>query len=418
MDKRLFTVIAFEFNNLVKKRVYIILTVVMSVLVFALFFIPGLRSNDDVAVEEPSESVESLPSDDQTIVYLRGDIENEALLIETLSRDLPEYAFVSGAQESEASLLEAISADNDVFGLLTLMPEGEATFSVYQMNMFGSLTARFTDALNRYRALNALTSAGVPTEEAKDALLPVQLSINEIVQEVGKSQTQNYAFTYAVLMLLYMSVIIYGQIVAGSVAAEKGNRTMELLITSTKPLNLLVGKVIGSGLSGLLQLFAILGSALLGYVINSDRMGSLGIGQITAPMVLQSLLFFLLAYFTFAFLFSALGSLVSRTEEVNQTVMAVTLPFVVVFMVAMSALFSPASSFVKTMSFVPFFSPFVMFVRTQMTIVPAWQIAVSVLISLVTLVGSALLSAKIYRLGTLLYGNTVKLSQLPKLLKN
>ena len=134
-------------------------------------------------------------------------------------------------------------------------------------------------------------------------------------------------------------------------------------------------------------------------------------------MVLRSLLFFVLAYFTFAFLFSALGSLVSRTEEVNQAVTTVTLPFVAVFLVAMSALFTPMSSFVKTMSFVPLFSPFVMFVRTQMTVVPTVQVLIAVVISLLTLVASAMISAKIYRLGTLLYGNPVKLTDLPKLLR-
>lgn len=413
MDKRVFTVIAFEFNNLVKKRVYIIITLVMSLLVFGIFFIPGLTSGQGVETPTPPP----VATADQKTIYVSGDIKDEALLIETLSDFFSEFTFRSAADQADASLLKEITEEGQVYGVLTLQANNQAAFSVYQLDMFGSTTQRFHEALNRYYALEALTATGMSSREANQALNPVLLQVNELVQDVGKSQTQNYAFTYAVLMLLYMAVIIYGQIVAGSVAAEKGNRTMELLITSTKPLNLLVGKVFGSGLAGLLQLFLILGSALAGYVINQGDMSALGIGAITAPMVLRTLLFFILAYFTFAFLFSALGSLVSRTEEVNQTVMAVTMPFIAVFMVAMAALFTPTSSLIKTMSFVPFFSPFVMFVRTQMTVVPVWHILVAVLISILTLVGSALLSAKIYRLGTLLYGNTVKISQLPKLLR-
>lgn len=409
MDKRVFTVIAFEFSNLAKKRVYIVLTLLLSLIVFGIFFIPGLISGNDTPAPEPVDA--------QKTIYVTGEMEDEALLIETLDAFFPEYTFLAAAGQSQASLIKEVTEQGQTYGVLTLTRDNEAELSVYQSDMFGSVTERLQNALNRYHALAALTAAGIPANEANAALAPVSVSLHEIVQDLGKSQAQNYAFTYAVLMLLYMAVMIYGQIVAGSVAAEKGNRTMELLITSTKPLNLLVGKVLGNGLAGLLQLFLILGSALAGYLLNQGNMSALGIGSITAPMVLRSLLFFILAYFTFAFLFSALGSLVSRTEEVNQAVTAVTLPFVAVFLVAMSALFTPLSSFVKTMSFVPLFSPFVMFVRTQMTVVPLVQILLAVLISLLTLVASAMISARIYRLGTLLYGNPVKLTDLPKLLR-
>lgn len=409
MDKRVFTVIAFEFNNLAKKRVYIILTLLLSLIVFGIFFIPGLITGKD---DTPPE-----PVDGQKTIYVTGEIKDEALLVETLDSFFPEYTFSAATGQSKASLIKEVTEQGQTYGVLTLSENNQAELSVYQSDMFGTVTPRLQDALNRYQALAALTAAGIPANEANEALVPANVSLHEIVQGLGKSQAQNYAFTYAVLMLLYMAVMIYGQIVAGSVAAEKGNRTMELLITSTKPLNLLVGKVLGNGLAGLLQLFLILGSALAGYLLNQGNMSALGMGAITAPMVLRSLLFFVLAYFTFAFLFSALGSLVSRTEEVNQAVTTVTLPFVAVFLVAMSALFTPMSSFVKTMSFVPLFSPFVMFVRTQMTVVPTVQVLIAVVISLLTLVASAMISAKIYRLGTLLYGNPVKLTDLPKLLR-
>lgn len=425
MNKRVFTVMNFEFKHMVKSRGYLVTTAILALLVFAIFFIPGIirgdrRTNpttsivvDDGAHENTAEAAPEIASTTplNRDVLLLNDGFAAGRLLAPLQDALPEYNIVASTATPSSE------EDEQAYALLYVDANKGATLIVDRLDVFDMSTARIQEALQQTYQRLALTDAGLSPEVAEEALNTGTFQVKERIEDVGKSQSQMYAYTYAILFLLYMAVIIYGQVVAGNVASEKGNRTMELLITSTKPLNLLVGKVVGVGLAGLLQLSIILGSALLSFNLNPEAAAMLGIGDVTVAMVLFSLLFFFLSFFTYAFVYSALGSLVSRAEDVSKSATLITFPLIIVFFTAMMGLFTPEAGFVNVLSFVPLFSPFVMFVRTQMAIVPSVQVVIGVGINLITLAVVAFISAKIYRLGTLFYGNQLKIGQLIKLLK-
>lgn len=407
MNSRVLTVIEYEFLTFIKNKAFIILTAVFTLLAFAAFFIPGILGGNAAAAEPPAVT----PAE-KSILRVAGVAD-----LDLLGELLPAFQLQASDAVAKDDLIRAFAAEPRLYGLLDVS-EAAAALQVNRLGIGDPQPGLIQDAVKQYRAATALQAAGVDRAAALASVTAPTFTVSELASDIGKSQTQTYMYTYIILMWLYMAVLIYGQIVAGNVASEKGNRTMELLITSTKPINLLVGKVVGTGLAGLLQIFLILAAALVSYRINHGQLGGLfGVPAITPAMLGYTLLFFLLGYFTFAFLFSALGSLVNRSEDVNKSVMSVSMPLVVIFIVAMSALFVPASGHVTVLSFVPFFSPFLMFVRTQMLAVPAWQVIVSVLIGLATMVGMAFISGKIYRLGTLFYGNTVKLKSLFRMLK-
>jgi len=145
-----------------------------------------------------------------------------------------------------------------------------------------------------------------------------------------------------------------------------------------------------------------------------------GAFDMPAELILYMLLFFLLGFLIYAFLYGAVGSTVSKPEDTNTAVMPLTLVFIVAFMVVV---FSITSGNVDNMamivcSYIPFTSPMAMFTRIAMSVVPAWEIAISVTLLVACVVGAGILSAKVYRVGVLLYGNKPTVKEIFKLIKN
>ena len=180
------------------------------------------------------------------------------------------------------------------------------------------------------------------------------------------------------------------------------------------------GKVIASCLAGLLQLVAIFGSALLFYNINKSYWGENVIVQsifnIPPELLVYMLIFFVLGFLIYAFLFGAIGSTATKLEDINTSTMPLMFLFVIAFMVVM---FSMSSGNIDNMamkicSFVPFTSPMAMFTRIAMSTVAWYEIVASILILIGSVIGVGVLSAKIYRVGVLLYGTTPKVGAIIK----
>ena len=222
------------------------------------------------------------------------------------------------------------------------------------------------------------------------------------------------------IFALYMVILLYGQMVATNVASEKSSRAMELLVTSAKPTAMMFGKVIASCLAGLIQLVCVFGSAFLFYNLNksywSDNMIIDSIFGIPLDLLLFMLLFFVLGFFIYAFMYGAVGSTVSKLGDINTAVMPITMLFIIAFIVVMVSMSSGNvdTPIMVICSFVPFTSPMAMFTRIAMSTVPIYQIVISVLVLIGSVVGVGVLSARIYRVGVLLYGTSPKISSVLK----
>ena len=213
---------------------------------------------------------------------------------------------------------------------------------------------------------------------------------------------------------MFMAIITYGQWVATSVAEEKASRVMELLITAATPRQLLLGKVMGAGGAGLVQYVAVVGAALLGLVaapLLSEMLSPGGSGSAGGPHraepgrpALVVGLFFVGGFGLYATLYAALGSTASRQEEVQNITGPMILVGVAGYLIAFAALNVPNADWVKVLSFVPFFSPYLIPTRMVLGEIAPWEIALSFGLLVVGAFIALWVAARIYSAGVLLYG--------------
>ena len=235
-------------------------------------------------------------------------------------------------------------------------------------------------------------------------------TITHQVEALSEDGSKNYWYAYVMVFVLYMVVIIFGQKVAMSVVTEKTSRAMEVLITSASPVALMFGKIMASCIAGLLQIIAIFGSAYISYNLNkgyfSDNMIVNAIFNFPTSLLGFLLIFFLLGYLIYSFLYGAMGSTVSKIEDLSSAIMLVQLVFVLGFVVSMFSMSSGDvnSPLMRTLSIIPFTSPMVMFTRLAMSEVPVIEAIISIILLVVTTGLIGILAAKIYRVGVLMYG--------------
>jgi ABC-2 type transport system permease protein len=225
---------------------------------------------------------------------------------------------------------------------------------------------------------------------------------------------------FGLIFVLYLSIIITSQSVMASVAEEKTSRIAELLVATISPVRLLAGKVMAAGTLGLAQI-AIWGAtgAVLAPLGLHSMLGSSGAGGPHLPPTLVSpatlavfLAFFVLGFLQFSTIYAAAASLISRTEDLGSVATPVILPVVGAFFLAQYASVAPNAPVSVIASFVPFVSPFVMFIRSAISDVPPLQLAIAFLINAVAAFLCFGVAGKVYRVGLLMYGKLPSLAQI------
>ena len=221
------------------------------------------------------------------------------------------------------------------------------------------------------------------------------------------------------IFALYMVILLYGQMVATNVANEKSSRAMEVLITSAKPTSMMFGKVLASCIAGFSQLVLVFGTAIILYNVNKNALSHpliTSIFDIPIHLFIYLIVFFILGFLIYAFMFGAVGSTASKLEDINTSVMPITFLFVISFMVVMFSMSSGSidNTAILICSYIPFTSPMAMFTRICMSTVAWYEIAISIIILIGSTIGIGVLSAKIYRVGVLLYGTPPKIGTILK----
>ncbi|MFZ0920780.1 MAG: ABC transporter permease [Candidatus Dormiibacterota bacterium] len=206
---------------------------------------------------------------------------------------------------------------------------------------------------------------------------------------------------------LYVTLIIYGQLVAAGVIEEKSNRIVEILLATVRPWQLMLGKITGIGLVALVQVVLVAGVALvLASVTKLVSIPTLGV-----DVVISGVVWFVLGYLMYALLFAAAGSMVSRQEDVSAVALPVILVLVSAWIIALSvAAPDPGSPATTVFSFIPLYSPVIMPVRIAAGVAPFWQVAISVVLVVGTIYLLAALAGRIYRNSVLRVGGRVKWS--------
>lgn len=287
----------------------------------------------------------------------------------------------------------------------------ELTFEYYVLNsdVYDVKPNVFSQLLTLNYQNKKMVELGLDQEEAA-SVLSAQASYE--TQLLGTDGSNNLAYTFILIMVIYMVVILYGNSIATTVASEKGNRTMELLVTSAKPTALIFGKVLAGCLAAIIQVGLLIAVAKTTYSLNAEAWGGMLDMVFNIPMdVLGAFAAFgILGFIFYSFIFGALGALVSKSEDVNSSSTPITIVFIAVYFVVYIGVLDPSSTIFTIASYVPFSSPMAMFSRMAMVDVPM----IEVIISLAILVASTILvgfgASKIYRRATLMYGNQIKIT--------
>ena len=226
---------------------------------------------------------------------------------------------------------------------------------------------------------------------------------------------QSLVLAYLLLFILYMALVLYGNMVATGVAEEKSSRIMEVMVSTVKPIQLMIGKIFGIGSLGLLQFVIWISTGIL-----VATMKNLGISLRSIPIgtLVWFALFFVLGYLFYAAIFAAGGAVVSRVEEVQQVNTLLMMGLVVGFIIAYMSFLNPNGSLATVVSIIPFFSPMVMFARVALTNPPWIQIIVSLLLLILGTAVNTWIAAKIYRVGILMYGKRPRMKEIFRYIVN
>jgi ABC-2 type transport system permease protein len=291
----------------------------------------------------------------------------------------------------------------------------------YAMTVADSDTPlQLEQALQQIKTTLAATKIGLSPEQVKELYEPVVFDKVALEKNAKTEEELNQArsLVYILLFAIYIFVLMYGSMIAMEVATEKSSRVMEILISSAPPVQQMFGKILGVALLSLTQ-FALMFT--IGYTSlksNGEMFNDfLGFEEIPVSIIVYAVIFFILGYFLYATLFALLGSIVSRIEEVQQMVTPVSLLVVAAFIIAMFGLGEPEAPLITATSFIPFFAPMIMFLRTGMLNVPTWEIALSIALLIGTIGFFAFFGAKVYRGGVLMYGKSTSFKDIKKALQ-
>ena len=382
------TVLKFELGNYFKNKSFMVTTVIIALLAIALVsippMIPGLLDG---------LSPDSVASDPEG--YLAQEI---------LSAFFPDVTWNSYSSADEVR--DAVNAGEAERGFI-LDGLTSYTYVVQNNEMYDQTQSSFDELMTGNYEYRYLEEKGLSADEISQFQ---QSSITSQTEILGKDSARNYWYTYILIFVLYFLILFYGQMIAVSVTTEKSNRAIEILVTSVSPTSLIFGKVIAGAISGVVQIGIILGSAFGTYSVFREDWGYAldFLFHVPGPVWATYAVFGLLGYLLYAFVYGTLGALVSKTEDISKSSTFITLLYVASFLVAIFGMNASDSALIKIASYIPFTSSNAMLVRVAMGSVALWEIAVSFVILLVSCGVIGVLAAKIFRFGTLMYGNPIK----------
>ena len=300
--------------------------------------------------------------------------------------------------------LEARVTSRDLDGYLILPPDlvkgGQPEF--HARNTADMITQeQLQRAISQAVRSQRMVDNGIDEKKLEELSKPVHLKATGAAGEESKGEG-GFFLVFGLGMLIYMSVLLYGQVVLGAVIEEKETRIAEILFSSMRSFPLMMGKLIGVSLVALTQLgiWGVTFVAVSAWAAGS----SFSMPHIPPIFFVYFAIFFLMGFFIYATVYAVVGSMVTTTQEGGQLAMPVVLFLVAALFVSFNIIRSPNSPLAFWASMFPFFAPITMLVRIVTETPPLWQILLSLGIGITTAVGLIWLASRIYRVGMLMTG--------------
>ncbi len=438
--RKLWAVLKREYRETVKKPSFLIMTVLAPFLLGALMLVPALLASRGmgerrVAVLDGTgrlrAAVEGLageaPAERSAFARSRG------TNVPT-GRIVPEYVdlFTVDPKNAIGPYLERLSLERTpkeqrLDGVL-LVPadalERPLTHLTYFSRSAADLLAqeRLGRAVNRALQRERLAARGLPPAELELILAPLPVETVQVTKSGQERRGGEGSFVLAMLFLalLFIPSLVYGQEVMRGVIQEKTDRVVELLVSSMTPMELLSGKILGMAAIGLTQMavWVTMGGVAAVAGLSGARSAGFDLSTVLRPSIaVWFVVFFLLSYLVTVGVYAAGGAIVSSEKEAQQVLTPVMIVFVVPWFLMMPILTSPDSTLSVVLSLVPIYTPMTMFIRLLVSEPPAWQVALSLLLSVATIAGLLKASAKVFRAGLLATGKRPTIPELWRWLK-
>jgi len=423
---KLFAVIRRELVERVRTKSFVISTMLVPVFMVIMTVAPALMMSGSnrsmrVAIVDGSEGGVGARIEQAMITQRLSDDDSTAMPRYVVTR----VAATGRTEAVRDSLVKRTGlgkegkAEGALDGVLVV---NEDVLSNGQLEYLGSNVGSF-EAMGRLEGTvrQVVTGArfetsGIDPSVVARAMSPVSVNATKVSdgKETGQSGGASFIIAYVMGFILYLGIIMYGQQTMTSVVEEKTSRIMEVLASSLTPFQMLLGKVLGVGMTGLLQM-GIWGATVFLVTSQRERLASLvgvsadAIQQMPIPSMSPDLLVIFLVYFALGFLlygalFAAIGSMCNTVQETQQYASAVMMLVIFGFFGVFAMINDPTGGIGVTMSFIPFFAPFVMPVRWSLAAVPPAELAMSIGLMIAAVLGITWIAGRIYRTGILMYG--------------
>ncbi len=266
-----------------------------------------------------------------------------------------------------------------------------------------------------------LRKEGLDPQKIGQYIQPVRLTSVKATKKGEERDTGGtFIYSYVLVLILYITLFFYGAIIMRGVIEEKSSRVIEVILSSLKPFQLMVGKILGIGAVGLTQytIWALFG--IVAFKYNKSLLpGFLQGGDFSLPSIpvyifIYFVIFFILGYFLYATLYAAVGSMVNSEKEAQQLLFPISMFLIIPMLLMIFIMRSPNSTFAVVLSMIPFFAPILMLLRVCVLLPPVVQLGGSIIILVLTIILMIWIVAKIYRVGILMYGKPPKLREIVK----
>jgi len=423
-----------EYLERVRSRSFVIMTLFIPLLMFGVTVVPTMLANRD---SNETKHMVVVAADRDTAEMIRSRIEqrqdkeksgDKADSKIKSKKGLPPTHFTvevsTDTTDSQRAALTQKVKDKTLDGFLWATPDAikarKLDFVTRDVSSFienGVLGQTVSDALRR----SALKSKGLKEDEIDTALQSVDVEPRSPMGKDAPNPQVMFFATLGMVMVLYMTVLLYGVNVMRSILEEKTSRIMEVMLSTASAKELMAGKILGVGAVGLTQVAIWVATTLIFSAGPIAAGADMLKGVLSLNLLIFFAIYFLLGYVLYSTLCAAVGSMVNSEQEAQQLQFVIMMPMILSVVVIMQVFQHPNSPLAFWGSLFPFTAPLVMFTRIAMQQGPlreiAWEIAASIGLMLATIYGMIWLCGRIYRVGILMYGKKPTLPEIMKWIK-
>ncbi len=433
---KIITIIKKEYKQIVKKKSFVIVTILTPVMMAAFMFLPVLltkmgREQKVIEIadfsglilqqfQERSQQSKEVTSE---LKLKFQPVQNLGGGQEVLIQEYEKKAFtgkVATKEEVSLPLLPALKArilEKKIDGLVLIPADIKEHRRIYfcALNISDFNTNKYIQStIQKIVSEKILTDLNIDLKIVTEAVREVDLGTFKVKAEGTQKTTSGMEYMMSIFMLtiLFTIIMAYGQLIMRGVIEEKNNRIVEVLISSTRASTLFYGKIIGIGLAGLTQvaIWIVLSVVFIGQ-------SALGIDQsiinfLTLELAVYFVIFFVIGYFMYSILFAIVGASVNTDQEAQQYAAPITYLLIIPFIIGIMVTQNPNTPVVLLASLFPLFTPTLMFMRISVAVPSFFEILLSIVLSSLFTIFLAWLGAKIFRVGILMYGKKASIKEI------